>query len=82
MQENKKGTGIKPAPPTNSNHIIIDRLSLFFFIVFFTVIIIDQFYPNDRLLGFGLGMGLAALFSHSVAMKLDYEVSQFDKDSN
>ena len=79
MSQNRKGTGTKPAPTTINDHIILDRLSLLFFLVFFTVIIIEQFYPNDRLIGFAFGVGMASLFTHCVSMKLDSEIQEFDK---
>ena len=79
MNSNKKGTETSPAPNTITNHSIVDRLSLLFFIIFLAVIIIEQFYDNDRLVGFGLGMGLASLFTHCVAMKLDDDIRRFDK---
>ena len=79
MNSNKKGTEHNSAPSTTSNHIILDRLSLLFFLVFFTVIIIEQFYPNDRLIGFAFGVGMASLFTHCVSMKLDSEIQEFDK---
>ena len=80
MSQNRKGTGTKPAPTTTNDHTIVDRMSLLFFIIFLAVIIIEQFYSNDRLIGFGLGMGLASLFSHCVAMKLDDDIRRFDKE--
>ena len=80
MNSNKKGTETSPAPNTNNNHSIVDRMSLLFFVIFLAVIIIEQFYDNDRLIGFGLGMGLASLFSHCVAMKLDDDIRRFDKE--
>lgn len=79
MRTQKKGTEQSSAPSTTSNHNIIDRLSLLFFFIFFAVIIIEQFYPNDRLIGFALGIGLASLFTHCVSMKIDSDIRDFDK---
>lgn len=80
MSQNRKGTGTKPAPTTTNDHTIVDRMSLLFFVIFLAVVIIEQFRPSDSLLGFGFGMGLASLFSHCVAMKLDADVRRFDED--
>lgn len=57
----------------------IDRLSLFFFVIFFVLILVGQFYINDRLIGFAMGMGLASLFCHSVSMKIEEEEEE-DKE--
>ena len=51
----------------------IDRLSLFFFVIFFVLILVGQFYINDRLIGFAMGMGLASLFCHCVSMNIEEE---------
>ena len=54
-----------------NEHKHIDALSLFFFIIFFALIIVGQFYINDRVIGIAMGMGLASLFCHATSMKLD-----------
>lgn len=56
-----------------NDHKATERLSLFFFVIFFALIIVGQFYINDRLLGFAMGMGMASLFCHGVAIKLEEE---------
>ena len=58
----------------------IDRLSLFFFVIFFVLILVGQFYISDRLIGFAMGMGLASLFCHSVSMKIEEEDKEEDKE--
>ena len=80
MSQNRKGTGTKPAPNTNNDHTIVDRLSLLFFTIFLVIVIVEQFRTSDKLLGFGFGMGFASLFCHCVAMKLDADVRRFDED--
>lgn len=56
-----------------NDHKATERLSLFFFVIFFALIIVGQFYINDRLLGFAMGMGMASLFCHGVSMKIEEE---------
>lgn len=56
-----------------NEHKAIDRLSLFFFAIFFVLILVGQFYVNDRLIGFAMGMGLASLFCHGVSMNIEKE---------
>lgn len=80
MQGQKKGAGIKPAPKTKTNYNILERLSLYFFTASLAVVSIVQFFPNERLLGVGLGIGMAGLITSCASSKTDPEIQEFDRE--